>query len=106
MEYGEKIVAKRIWGKRGIGYPKHCYRFRIDPVPFIWNFKGYFRCWYKRPKSTQERRLSYAYEGYVRGKRRDHNLPNSWDDWRRADVRTRHSWKKRYKCKKQWMKKI
>jgi hypothetical protein len=104
MEYGEKLVAKRIWGFRGIGYPKHCFRFRIDPVPFIFNFKGNFKNWYKRPKSTQERRLSFAYEGYVRGKRKSCNLPNAWDDYQRSDNRTRKSWKNK-KIRKQWMKK-
>jgi hypothetical protein len=103
FEYGEKIVAKRGWCGRGIVYPKHCYRFRIDPVPFIWKSYRGFRNWYKRPKSTQERRLAYAYEGYVRGKRKECNLPNSWDDYQRSDVRTRKSWKNK-KIRKQWMK--
>lgn len=100
MEYGEKIVANVYWKGR---YPKAVYRFRIDPVPFIHNYKRWFGCYYKRPKTTQERRLSYAYEGYVRGKRRDNNLPNAWDDYPRSDLRVRRCWK-RSKVKKQWMK--
>jgi hypothetical protein len=103
MKYGEKFIANRWWGRRW-NNSKAVYRFRIDPVPFINNYRGWFRHWYKRPKSTQERRLSFAYEGYVRGKRRSCNLPNSWDDYPRADARTRRSWKKRCKVKKQWMK--
>lgn len=100
MEYGEKLEARGLWyrhkGSRAI------YRFRIDPVPFIHRFNGWFGNWYKRPKSTQERKMSYAYKKYVRGKRSASNLPNSWDDIKRSDCRTRKSWKNRFKCRKQW----
>lgn len=107
MKYGEKLPACRRWAKPGIGYPKHTYRFRIDPVPFVVSanskYRRYFYCWCKKPKSTQERKLSFAYEGYVRGKRKSPNLPNAYDDYGRSDVRTRKSWKNR-KIEKQWMK--
>lgn len=99
MEYGEKLEAIKLWSYTR---SKAIYRFRIDPVPFINNYRGWFRHWYKRPKSTQERKISFAYEGYIRSKRNAKNLPNSWDDYQRSDRRTRHSWKKRCKCRKQW----
>lgn len=103
MEYGDKIIVNRFWGVMD-KYTNIIYRFRIDPVPFIHNYKGWFGYGYKTPKSTQERRMSYAHEEYVRSKRRDNNLPNSWNDYLRADIRTRRSWKKRHKVRKQWMK--
>lgn len=38
-------------------------------------------CWYRSPKTTQERRWNYAHgKKYVRAKRYGHNLPNSYDD--------------------------
>lgn len=104
MKYGDVVLADRRWGRNGVGYPQHTYRFRCDPVPFVWGpYRGFY-CWYKRPKTTQERRMSYFYGEYVRPKRRNHNLPNAWDDWRRSDIRTRRSWKNK-KIRKQWMKK-
>ena len=103
MRYGDVVLARRRWGKNGIGYPQHTYRFRIDPVPFVFCYRGNFKNWYKRPKSTQERRKSFAYEGFVRGKRKSCNLPNAWDDYQRSDVRTRKCWKNK-KIRKQWMK--
>lgn len=101
MEYGEVFYTERTWISKGWVYSIP-YRFRIDPVPFINNYRGWFRHWYKRPKTTQEKRYSYPHKEYVRGKRTFINLPNSWDDYHRSDRRTRHSWKKRYKCRKQW----
>ena len=103
LKYGDWLVAKKWWGRSGTTYPKHCYRFRIDPVPFNTSFFGWFGNWYKVPKSTQEKRWFFAYPEYVRDKRRPRMLPNAWDDWKRGDVRTRKSWKNK-KIKKQWMK--
>jgi len=106
LKYGEWLVAKRWWYKRGIGYPKHCYRFRIDPVPFSCGYgfgKKNFYSWHKRPKSTQEKRWSFAYPEFVRGKRSRWNLPDACDGLQRGDIGTRKGWKNR-KIKKQWMK--
>lgn len=104
LEYGEVLVAKWFWRVR---YPVHCYRFRCDPVPFIGNrsFRNYFGSYYKRPKTTQERRLYFAEPDLVRCKRNAANLPNVWDDYQRSDIRNRKCWK-RNKIKKQWMKRI
>jgi hypothetical protein len=78
--------------------------FRFDPVPGTGNRGSRrFGNWYKKPKTTQERRLSYAYgEKYVRGARRDGNLPNAYDDYPRSDRFIKRSWKK-CKKRKQWM---
>jgi hypothetical protein len=82
---------------------KHNYVFRQTPVPRTGKRKGYFKYYYKRPKTTQEKRWSYADKEFVRGKRRAPNLPDSWDDFIRGDIKTRKSWKSK-KIKKQWMK--
>jgi len=101
IEYGEKLFDSR-WHTRFSG--KYIYfRFRVDPVPTICKRDYRFRYWYKIPKSTQEKRLWFASEGYGRLKRSPFNLPDAWDDYQRGDVDTRKSWKNR-KIKKQWMK--
>jgi hypothetical protein len=99
FKYGERLYIKRYTWLAGPRYA--VYRFRIDPV-YIWKYKYRFRYWYKRPKTTQERRLSYKYRGYVRGRRTAPNLVNAYDDRQRGDVKTRKSWKKN-KVRKQWM---
>ena len=128
------------------------YRFRVDPVPGTAKRSWHKGCFYKHPKTTQERRKNeifdnqdilnfqneysnisillenvYDFEYYcninriadlihygsiknlkiphikIRGKRL--NLPNTWDDCVRSDVRSGHSWKKikKNKKQKQWM---
>lgn len=75
-------------------------RFRIDPIPGTGKYhpyKGYLR----RIRTTQERRMSFAYPEYTRGKRNFRNLPNSWDDYYRSDINNK-SWK-HTKKRKQWM---
>lgn len=38
-------------------------------------------CWYRSPKTTQERKWNYAHgKKYVRAKRYGHNLPSTYDD--------------------------
>lgn len=103
MKYGEKLIARRRWSFLYPTLQKHGFRYRIDPVPFIKSYKGNFKNWYKIPKTTQERRWSFAYGKYVRVKRNARNLPNAWDDYSRSDCDTRRSWKNK-KIKKQWMK--
>jgi len=82
---------------------RHNFVFRATPVPYTGKSKWRFKYYYKRPKTTQERRWGYAHDvKYVRGKRRPHILPNSWEDEVRSDVRLGKSWK-HYKKEKQWM---
>lgn len=100
---GDRLYC-RFWTANGIR--GKTFRYRMDPVPHIYpSFRGWFHCWYKRPKTTQERRWSFAYGKYVRGKRKACNLPNAWDDYQRSDTNTRRSWKNK-KIKRQWMKNI
>lgn len=103
LKRGDRLVRKSLWWDCNGNHPVHTFRFRIDPVPFIWKNRYCFREWYKFPEVMQEKRASFAYPEFVRGKRKAHALPDSWDDWNRGDVRTRKSWKNK-KIKKQWMK--
>lgn len=100
-EHGTKFRVRTWWFRpRQAELYAH---YRFDPVPGIHNKKGRFACWYKKTKTMQERRRYYA-DGndYVRGSRRDHNLPNAYDDYPRSDRFIKHSWKK-VKKEKQWM---
>lgn len=97
MKYGERLFHKYFGCVNTF-----CYR--MDPVPRTGKPKWTFGKWYKRPQTTQERRAFYAYPEYVRGRRHACNLPETWNDAERADIRTRKSWKSK-KIKYQWMKK-
>jgi len=79
--------------------------YRYTPVPRTGKIRSHFGNYYKRPKTTQERRWSFAHVKYVRGKRRSHVLPNVWDDKQRGDIDNRKCWKNK-KIKKQWMKNL
>ena len=89
-----KLRRTWYWKSEHNNYPG----FRNGPVPYTG--KCLNSNWYRHPCTRQERRLNYAYKGYTRGKRR--NLPTDWDDYGRADIRIKQSWKKRKK-RKQWM---
>jgi len=84
---------------------KYNFVYRQTPVPRTGKIKGYFKFYYKRPKTTQERRWSCAHKEYVRGKRRNHLLPNAYDDKPRGDIDNRKCWKNK-KVKRQWMKNL
>ena len=94
----ETYKPKWMWWKL-----RHEFIYRQTPVPLTGKKKWYFRNYYKCPKTTQERRWSFAHSNYVRGKRRSHVLPNTWDDRPRSDVSNRKCWKSK-KIKRQWMK--
>ena len=59
---------------------------------------GYFR----RPRTTQERRWNIAHKKYVRGRRSPKLIPSAWEDQYRwaGDCK---SWKMKFKKRKQWM---
>lgn len=67
-------------------------------VPGSKRFRGFCN-WYRRPKTTNEKR-QWDKE-YGRAKRSIRNLPGSWDDINRGAL---INWKKQSKKKKQWMK--
>ncbi len=103
MKYGEVLYSKRWYLSRKF-IP---YKFRCEPVPFIRKRVGsWFRCWYKTPRTINERRQVCGNERYIRGRRNIRNLPDAWDDYTRADVHDKKSWKKSFKCRKQWGKKF
>ena len=93
MKYGDRCyVLRYIWFDSYRKHKKlyHGYRYRIDSVPFIGKRRWRFSNYYRRMRTTQERRTNYAYEGYTRGKRR--NLSEAWDDIPRSNYYDR-SWK-------------
>jgi hypothetical protein len=103
MKYGETLYRPTF-----IYIPRHttklyAFKYRCEPVPFIHKKTGsYFKNWYKIPKIANEMKQFYGNEEYVRGKRKPRNLPNPWDDFLRADSYVKYSWKKSFKCRKQW----
>jgi hypothetical protein len=103
MKYGEILYTRRWFLSREFA----SYRFRFEAVPFIRKRKySWFRCWYKTPKTINERRQVCGNEEYVRGRRNVMNLPEAWDDRPRADGYDKKSWKKSFKCRKQWGKHV
>lgn len=103
MNHKEIVFLVRGWGSSRRYVP---FRFRFDPVPGTgkwWNPWKFYN-FYKKPKTTQERRWAIAYPEFVRAGRSARNLPNAWDDWPRTDYRHSKCWKKCRKVKKQWMK--
>jgi len=107
-----KQIEKDILKKETfiVHYRKHSWRFyslandpnymgfRKGPVPLT-GHRGRYN-YFRKVKTTQERRMNDAHKGHTRGKRR--NLSTSWDDVGRSDAFIKHSWKK-VKKKRQWM---
>jgi len=58
--------------------------------------------WFRRPRTTQEKRWYAPYAKYTRAGRSPKNLPDVYDDILRGDIRTRKNWKNKRK-RKQWM---
>jgi hypothetical protein len=105
MKYGELLVRKKWFVIKNYKRELFAFRFRIDPVPFIHKTgTRYFGTYYRVPKIMNEKR-QWDNE-YGRRKRSPRCLPDAWDDYQRSDIRTRKSWKKCRKVKKQWMKNI
>ena len=72
--------------------------FRNGPIPRTGNHSRLHKS-YRRPKTMSEIRANNGEKDFVRGKRK--YLPTTWDDVRRANLRSK-SWKNR-KVKRQWM---
>jgi len=75
-------------------YNKNNFIYRKTPVPYTRKRRGHKGCFYRRPKTTQEKRWGYVDMEFIRGGRRPHNLPDSWEDIPRSDIRIKKSWKK------------
>jgi hypothetical protein len=104
MNYGDVLekITYRCWLA---GYKGVTFRYRIDPVPGVGGrYNGH---WYKRPKTTAEKRQSFADPEFVRPRRNALNLPDAYDDKCRSDLKgscySPKSWKNK-KIRKQWMK--
>lgn len=78
---------------------KNIVKYRHDPVPHTSCFRPSRGC-LRHMRTTQERRWSFAYPEFVRGKRTAPNIPNAWDDDFRPWPK---SWKDCTKKRKQWM---
>ena len=96
---------QRQYKKWSRAWIRNNFVYRETPVPSTGKLRGCFKSYYKRPKTTQERRWACAHGKYVRGKRRSHVLPDSWDDMPRGDIDNRKCWKNK-KIGRQWMKNI
>ena len=105
MEHGT-VLYKLDWDYIHSNRVYIYFRYRFDPIPGIHGYRRWFYCWYKRQKTTNEKRQWYMSEGYGRLKRNPNNLPDTNDDRQRSDVRNRKSWKKCRKVKKQWQKNL
>lgn len=86
MKYGD-IFYVTSWGGDWHEWPWYtpikC-RFRIDPVPGRGKRIPY-KVYYRKIRTTQERRMSLVYPEYTRVKRNMRNLPTTWDDIYRND---------------------
>jgi hypothetical protein len=102
----KEVIKEALRTKEPYVYTRHLYvpenylGFRNGPVPGVSN-KYHFYNYYRRIKTTQERRINCAHHKYTRGKRR--NLPSAWDDIARSDFTNGHSSWKNQKKRKQWM---
>lgn len=105
MRYKEELyftkptrINKNMYKIRLVGF-----KYRFDPVPGIHHFKNPIKRYYRKPKTTQERRWALAHKKYIRGKRSFVSLPNAWDDVKNKSLNIKN-WK-RTKKRKQWMQK-
>lgn len=106
MKNGD-ILYRYSWHMQWTKMKAVPFRFRAEPVPGMGGFKGsYFGCYYKTPRTTNERKQWYASEGYGRLKRSAHMLPEAWDDYPRGDRYNKKSWKKSRKVRRQWQKNL
>jgi hypothetical protein len=93
----------KLWVRSYLGYPKwgwKCFEYRRDPVPDICNPRGYWRRFYRRFRTTQERRalVDPDHKAYSRAGR--HCLPNAWDEETPREYCK--SWKQCTRKRKQW----
>lgn len=75
-------------------YNRNNFIYRQTPVPYTRKRRGHRGSFYRRPKTTQEKRWGYVDREFVRGKRRPRALPDAWEDIPRSDIRIKKSWKK------------
>lgn len=78
------------------------YKFRKGPVPGIHRISCHRGSYYRKVKTTQERKMACDREvkPYIRGRRSFRHLTDYWDEIPRN---RNHCWKAK-KIKKQWMK--
>ena len=103
MEYMEFYPFNRSWMYTSNSWKRKIkwLRFRFDPVPYTGlKFRGH---WFRRPTTYHEIKWNCAHQeleydlsipNLVRKKRSFKNIPVSWDDIGRSDVRNKKSWKR------------
>lgn len=96
------IYQSRVYSWKSHKYLNHRYEFRKDPVPDVGSvFHAGYHC-FRRIRTFQERKMTYAYDPcFIRAARNACNLPSSWDDVHIASRRDR-SWKRCTKRRKAW----
>lgn len=85
-------------------YNRYNFIYRQTPVPYTRKIRRHKGTFYRRPRTTQEKRWGHIDKEFIRGKRHSRYLPDAWEDMPRADIRIKKSWKK-YR-KKQYKEKI
>ena len=70
------------------------YIFRYEEIPHTGRKRHHTGCYYRQPKTTNEKRQSFAVDKqYVRAKRKCLTLVDAWDDLPRGQHKNRN-WKK------------
>lgn len=77
--------------------------YRRDPVPRTGRSGRRWYCYFKRPRTRQERRQAAAAPEFVRTRRKWNKLPHNFQDNHRADYGD-HCWKLTKKRLRKWMK--
>lgn len=65
-----------------------------------------FTRYYRRPKTTGEKRENGRRGKWNRAKRSKTNLADAWDELVLSRINWSRSWKKKTKCRKQWEKNL
>ena len=100
LSHGDILFVDDFVFFGGIRRVRRPFAFRCDIVPGTKKASGRMRIW-KRPKTTQEKRVNCdsLHKSFSRGKRR--NLPDTYDDRVRTDYKAK-SWKDCTKKRRQW----
>jgi hypothetical protein len=87
---------RRIWYRKEYSWlhRKYDFIYRKTPVPYTRKRRSHRGSFYRRPKTTQEKRWGYVDTEFIRGKRHPRALPDTWEDTPRSDIRIKKSWKK------------
>jgi len=94
------LIENGLYVDFDIIYSQDYSGYRRDPVPYTGRNRHGYSKYFRKIKTTQERRMFFKYKKYCRGKRSYRMLPDSWDDILRNIEK---NWKKYRKT--QWKEK-